>query len=92
MSKYAKKFEKVGIDPKNGKKLPITAASSYTNNDKSDALVLSVIGNYTVQSMISIIEIEKVYSGDPAFYKWKYSKSTEHVVVGDEINGQVADL
>ena len=48
MSKYAKMFEKIGIDPKSGKKLPITAASSYVNNEKSDALVLSVIGNYTV--------------------------------------------
>ena len=92
LSEYAKKFEKVGINPATGKKLPITAASSYSKNDKSDALVLSVIGNYTVQSIISIIEIEKVYSGDPAFYKWKYSKSTEHVVVGNETDGQVADL
>ena len=92
LSNYAKMFEKVGVDPKNGKKLPITAASSYSSTEKSDALVLSVIGNYTVQSIISIIEIEKVYSGDPAFYKWKYSKSTEHVVVGNETDGQVADL
>lgn len=92
LTKYAKMFEKVGVDPKNGKKLPITAASSYMKSDKSDALILSVIGNYTVQSIISIIEIEKVYAGDPAFYKWSYSKSTEHVVVGNETDGQVADL
>ena len=92
MSKYAKMFEKIGIDPKSGKKLPITAASSYVNNEKSDALVLSVIGNYTVQSIISIIEIEKVYAGDPAFYKWKYAKSTEHTVIGNEADGHVADL
>lgn len=88
VSKYAKMFEKVGVDPKTGKRLPIAAASAYSKTDKSDALVLSVIGNYTVQSIISVMEIEKVYSGDPAFYKWKYAKSTEHVVVGE----QVADL
>ena len=92
VTNYAKKFEKIGIDPRNGKKLPITSASSYMKSDKSDALILSVIGNYTIQSIISIIEIEKVYSGDPAFYKWSYSKSTEHVVVGNETDGQVADL
>lgn len=92
LTRYAKMFEKVGVDPRTGKKLPITAASSYAATEKADALILSVIGNYTVQSIISIIEIEKVYSGDPAFYKWKYAKSTEHVIVGNETDGQVADL
>lgn len=88
MSEYAAKFQKVGVDPKTGLSLKIAGVSSYSNNEKSDALVLSVIGNYTVQQIMSIIEIEKVYSGDPAFYKWKYAKSTEHVVIGE----QTADL
>jgi hypothetical protein len=33
--------------------------------------------------MISVIEIEKIFSGDPAFYKWKYSKRRERKVIGD---------
>lgn len=81
MSEYAERFKMIGIDPVTQKALKISSASSYGRGDKSDALVLSVIGNYTLQSMISIIEIEKVYSGDPAFYKWKYAKKSERRIV-----------
>ena len=55
---------------------------------KQEDILLSIIGNYTAQSMISIIEVEKVFSGDPAFYKWNYSKKKEQ----REINGQVYEL
>lgn len=83
VSEYAERFKQKGIEPDTNKTINISSATAYSRNDKSDALVLSVIGNYTVQSIISIIEIEKVYSGDPAFYKWKYAKPTEHKIVGD---------
>ncbi len=82
-SDYAERLSRIAIDPVTNKKAQVTSASSYGRGDKSDALVLSVIGNYTLQSMISIIEIEKVYSGDPAFYKWKYTRSSERRVVND---------
>lgn len=88
VSEYAERFKTVGIEPETQKAIKISSATAYSRNDKSDALVLSVIGNYTVQSIISVMEIEKVYSGDPAFYKWKYAKSSEHTVV----NEQAVDL
>lgn len=94
ISEYSERFKKIGVSlVKSGdtivkKPLNISSESSYGRSEKSDALMLSVIGNYTLQSIISIIEIEKVYSGDPAFYKWKYAKQTEHTVV----NERVADL
>lgn len=84
VSEYAKRFEKIGIDPQTNKQIKINSSHSYGRSDKSDALMLSVIGNYTLQSIISIMEIEKVYSGDPAFYKWKYSKKSERKIVNEK--------
>lgn len=40
-------------------------------------VVLSAIGNYIVGQMISIIELEKIIFGDPAFYKYKYLKKSD---------------
>lgn len=47
----------------------------YGGNENVDAdLTLSAITNNVLGSMMSVIEVEKVFSGDPAFYKWKYKK------------------
>lgn len=35
---------------------------------------LSAIANNVANSMISTIELEKVFTGDPAYYKWQYAK------------------
>jgi hypothetical protein len=40
------------------------------NMIKNEDIVLSAIGNYVVGQMMSVIELEKVIFGDPAFYKW----------------------
>ena len=91
ISEYAERFKKIGVtsvktgDTVKKVALNISSESSYGRSDKSDALMLSVIGNYTLQSIISVIEIEKVYSGDPAFYKWKYAKQTEHTIVNERV-------
>lgn len=37
----------------------------------------NIISNYVLNSAISTIEVEKIYSGDPAFYKWKKNKAQE---------------
>ena len=42
--------------------------------ESSKDLALSLITNNVLSSIISIIEIEKVFTGDPAFYKNKFSK------------------
>lgn len=52
---------------------------AYSDNRMINNLGLSAIANHTAATMISIIELEKVFSGDPAFYKWKYQKSTQRV-------------
>lgn len=35
---------------------------------------LSVIANNVANEMISTIELEKVFTGDPAYYKWQYNR------------------
>lgn len=80
---YIQKFKKAGRwSGENGSK-NVYASSSYGNSKEAEDIILTVVGNFTVQSMISVIEIEKIFSGDPAFYKWKYSKKRERKVVGD---------
>jgi hypothetical protein len=54
--------------------------SPYGNDKNIEAdLALSVITNNVLGSMMSVIEMEKVFSGDPAFYKWKYKDNTREV-------------
>ena len=67
---YGKEFSKhnVSVSPR-----------AYSDNRMINNLGLSAIANHTASTMISIIELEKVFSGDPAFYKWKYQKSKQKV-------------
>lgn len=37
---------------------------------------LSAIANNVANEMISTIELEKVFTGDPAYYKWQYNRKT----------------
>lgn len=57
----------------------------YSPSQISQDIILSVIGNYTIQSMISIIEIEKIFAGDPAFYKWNYSKKPQAKIINGDV-------
>ena len=43
----------------------------YTNQDADATMFYSLMANHTVNSLTSIIEFEKVFSADPAQYKWK---------------------
>jgi len=40
---------------------------------------VNAVGNHTINSIISMIEYEKVFSGDQAFYKWKYFKEEDNI-------------
>lgn len=44
------------------------------NKNIASQIIYSMIANFVVNSAISTIEVEKVFSGDPAFYKWKTNK------------------
>lgn len=51
------------------------AGKAYTDNaQKRSDIIYSIMGNYVVNYMISIEELEKCFIGDPAFYKWKTTK------------------
>lgn len=71
---YGKEFSKhnVRVSPR-----------AYSDNRMINNLGLSAIANHTAATMISIIELEKVFSGDPAFYKWKYQKSKQKVRISE---------
>lgn len=81
---YANKyFEKGYIDYKE---------DPYSQNNNANAdFTLSAITNNVLGSMMSVIEMEKVFSGDPAFYKWKYKtkKGTKEKVTR-EVTADVA--
>lgn len=65
-----------------------TKAYQYDSLDR-EACVNSV-ANHTINSIMSMIEYEKVFSGDQAFYKWKYKKATKQSTVdGVDVDIQV---
>jgi len=53
--------------------------------------MFSAIANNVVNNFISVIEVEKIYSGDPAFYKIK-SKSKEEVTITYNDGQQKAEV
>lgn len=83
ISEYVDIFRKHGRDD-----MYFNPGTAYSISNRSEDLVLSVIGNYVAQSMISTIEVEKLLSGDPAFYKWTYAKTTS----AKEVNGQIYEF
>ena len=49
----------------------------YTQFDPTNAeafAILDVLSDYTINSIISVQEVEKLFSGSPAYYKVKYDK------------------
>lgn len=69
---YAKRFKDLGL------------FDGYFNTQDTDSLknfALSLITNNVLSSIISVIEIEKVFSGDPAFYELF---STKQEITGED--------
>lgn len=62
---YQQQFGKAGME---------VGTRAYSDNKLLSDYGLSAVANHVASTMISIIEVEKVFSGDPAFYKWKYQK------------------
>lgn len=83
VNSYIQKFKNAGRWSGQDGSKNLYASDSYANSKEAEDVILTVVGNFTVQSMISIMEIEKIFAGDPAFYKWKYSKKRERKIVGD---------
>lgn len=63
LRQYAELFKQQG--------LPVNTNNVYMNDNIND-LALSLMTNHVLSSIISTIEMEKVFSGDPAFYKNKF--------------------
>lgn len=57
----------------------VTSTNSQlkTMQTQLDSAIYSIIANHVIRQAISIQEFEKVYTGDPAFYKWLYYKRSE---------------
>lgn len=61
------------LDPTRFNSIKNEYSSSANDVIKTNAEALAVydmIADYTINSIVSIIEFEKVFSGDPAYYKW----------------------
>lgn len=69
---YQQQFGKAGMN---------VGTRAYSDSNLLSDYGLSAVANHVASTMISIIEVEKVFSGDPAFYKWKYQKSQKTVSV-----------
>ena len=66
-------------------------AEIYNNKAVQASALFSLIGNYVVNSQISTIEIEKIFAGDPAQYKWKSGKESKSKISAN-INGNVYEI
>lgn len=73
LRQYAELFKQQGI--------PVNTSNIYMNDNIND-LALSLMTNHVLSSIISTIEMEKVFSGDPAFYKNKFK--TKQMKFGDK--------
>lgn len=73
LKQYAELFKQQGI--------PVNTNNVYMNDNIND-LALSLMTNHVLSSIISTIEMEKVFSGDPAFYKNKFK--TKQIKFGDK--------
>lgn len=54
-------------------------ADKYTSDETQlllEDVLYSVIGSHVANQAISVMEVEKCFTGDPAYYKWKRSKHT----------------
>ena len=83
---YQQQFGKAGMN---------VGTRAYSDSKLLSDYGLSAVANHVASTMISIIEVEKVFSGDPAFYKWKYQKSKKTVSVnykGTEFQTEVSIL
>jgi len=66
LNSYKDMFQKGGVMS--------TMVDVYQDRYSAENFVLSAMANNTINTMTSIIEFEKIFSGDPAFYKWKNQK------------------
>lgn len=69
---FAKAGEKVGRKPYSDKRM----LSNYG---------LSAVANHVISTWISIVELEKVFSGDPANYKYNYYVNEKKIPITEEI-------
>ena len=59
---------------------------------KDQDILFSIIGSHVANQAISVIEVEKCFTGDPAYYKWKKSKQTTKdgdaidVIIGKDVD------
>ena len=64
----------------------------YDNYDIQNSALISLISNHFINSVISTIEFEKVFSGDPAQYKSKGNKKYPSVSTTISIYGENGDV
>lgn len=50
------------------------SGSPYVKQNAAAYAIYDMLADYTTNSIISIMEIEKIFSGDPAYYKWNWSE------------------
>ena len=89
LSTYLKKMQDVGI---------VKGASIYSkaktekNKYAEQQATYSLLANHIINTILSIMEVEKVYSGDPAQYKYKINKNdpTTTIEVTDYQIGSVS--
>lgn len=77
---------------------PINAAG-YSSLNKTDDILYSIIGSHVANTAISIQEVEKCFTGDPAYYKWQSvstiykpnDDSFQPVIYKDGLNKYIED-
>lgn len=75
LNRYAEALQERGLSRNSGN------AYDEGSYDIAHNMFYNIISNYVLNSFISTIETEKIYSGDPAFYKWKKNQEQPSVQV-----------
>lgn len=64
---------------------------AYDSEDLLHHALFSLIGSYVANTATSVIEVEKIFSGDPAFYKKKALKNKSKIIINHTFStGEVA--
>jgi hypothetical protein len=65
--------------------------NAYDSEDLLHHALFSLIGSHVANTAVSIIEVEKIFSGDPAFYKKKALKSKSKITIDYQFeSGEIA--
>jgi len=66
----------------------VSSDDTYDNMYAKPHALFSLIANHVANTAISVMEVEKIITGDPALYKWSKSKTKQKTNISFTVNGR----